>query len=102
NIDAKRSCEIVEMLEKINATGTTVIMVTHSEDLVRRYGRRIITIEDGKIKSDDISHVSQKREEFILPDLDIGSRRATREVDEFIRNYSSDRYNVSGGESDAQ
>ena len=91
NIDAKRSCEVVEMLEKINATGTTVIMVTHSEDLVRRYGRRIITIEGGKIKSDDISRVGQKRENYVLPDLDIGSRRAAREVDEFIRSYHSER-----------
>ena len=102
NIDAKRSCEIVEMLEKINKTGTTVVMVTHSEELVRRYGRRIITIEDGKIRSDDISRVGQKREDFVLPDLDIGSKRAAREVDEFIRSYHSDRRDVNGGESDEQ
>ena len=102
NIDAKRSCEIVEMLERINATGTTVVMVTHSVDLVRRYGRRILTIEDGHIKSDDISRVGQKHETYVLPDLDLSTKRATREVDEFIRSYHSDRREPNGGENDGQ
>ncbi len=88
NVDAKRSNEIVEMLTKINATGTTVIMVTHSEDLVRRFGRRVITLEEGKIKSDDVARTTVVADTgFAMPDLDANIRKQIREADEFIRNY---------------
>ncbi len=101
NVDAKRSYEIVEMLNKINATGTTVIMVTHSEELVRRYGRRVITIQDGRIKSDDVSREKIVTESALPPDLNLSSRRAIREADEFIRNYKPEsERKASGGESD--
>ncbi len=104
NVDTKRSYEIVEMLAKINATGTTVIMVTHSEELVRRYGRRVITIQKGQIKSDDISRVAVTAESAILPpDLSLSERRARREADEFIRNYNSDNdKKQSGGDGNEQ
>ncbi|MBQ2813070.1 MAG: cell division ATP-binding protein FtsE, partial [Clostridia bacterium] len=101
NVDAKRSYEIVEMLNKINATGTTVIMVTHSEELVRRFGRRVITIQDGRIKSDDVSREKIVAESALPPDLNLSSRRAIREADEFIRNYKPEsERKKSGGESD--
>ncbi len=103
NVDTKRSFEIVEMLNQINASGTTVIMVTHSEELVRRFGRRIITIRDGKIVSDDVSNVSVEpvSDSQVFGDLDISSKRAIREADEFIRSYNS-TIEQSGGESDEQ
>ncbi|MBQ3498970.1 MAG: cell division ATP-binding protein FtsE [Clostridia bacterium] len=103
NVDTKRSFEIVEMLNQINASGTTVIMVTHSEELVRRFGRRIITIQDGKIVSDDVSNVSVEpvSETQVFGDLDITSKRAIREADEFIRSYNS-TIEQDGGETDEQ
>ena len=103
NVDTKRSFEIVEMLNQINASGTTVIMVTHSEELVRRFGRRVITIQDGKIVSDDISNVSVEPvvETQVFDDLDISSKRAIREADEFIRSYNS-TIEQDGGETDEQ
>lgn len=108
NVDTKRSFEIVEMLNQINASGTTVIMVTHSEELVRRFGRRIITIKDGKIVSDDISNISVEpiADSQVFGDLDIASKRAIREADEFIRNYNSTIEDSTpeqqGGETDEQ
>ena len=108
NVDTKRSFEIVEMLNQINASGTTVIMVTHSEELVRRFGRRIITIKGGKIVSDDLSNVRVEpvADSQVFGDLDIASKRAIREADEFIRNYSSSIENNTveqpGGETDEQ
>ena len=105
NVDTKRSFEIVEMLNQINASGTTVIMVTHSEELVRRFGRRVITIQDGKIVSDDVSNVSVEpapvAETQVFGDLDITSKRAIREADEFIRSYNS-TIEQDGGETDEQ
>ena len=108
NVDSKRSFEIVEMLNQINASGTTVIMVTHSEELVRRFGRRIITIKDGKIVSDDISNISVEpiADSQVFGDLDIASKRAIREADEFIRSYNSTIEDITpeqqGGETDEQ
>ena len=52
NIDPQMSYQIVELLTAINERGTTVIMVTHEQELVEQFGKRIITIEDGMLVSD--------------------------------------------------
>ena len=52
NIDPEMSYEIVDLLNHINANGTTVVMVTHEHDLVRRFNRRVITIDRGEVTSD--------------------------------------------------
>ena len=52
NLDPERSNEIVELLEKINATGTTVIMVTHDMNIVNKYRKRTIRLDYGHIVSD--------------------------------------------------
>ena len=52
NVDPQMSHDIVEMLTQINERGTTVLMVTHDHDLVRRFGHRVITLEKGHIVSD--------------------------------------------------
>lgn len=54
NIDPELSYEIVELLKEINKCGTTILMVTHEHDLVRYFGGRTITIENGSIIYDDI------------------------------------------------
>lgn len=53
NLDPKTSLEIVMLLQAINACGTTVMMVTHEHELVKHFGGRTITIQDGKIVFDD-------------------------------------------------
>lgn len=52
NVDPEMSHEIIELLNEINATGTTVLVVTHEHDLVREFGRRVILIDHGSIKND--------------------------------------------------
>ncbi len=52
NLDAKNTWEIVRLLVKINHFGTTVVLITHSEDIVRRLNTRTIKIDHGKIVSD--------------------------------------------------
>ena len=52
NIDPEMSHEIVELLNEINHCGTTILMVTHEHRLVHEFGRRVITIKDGKLSSD--------------------------------------------------
>lgn len=54
NIDPELSYEIVELLQGINQCGTTVLMVTHEQDMVRHFGGRTVTIDNGRIVFDDI------------------------------------------------
>lgn len=51
-IDPDSADEIVEILEKINSLGTTVIMATHDQRIVDKLTKRVIKIEKGKIISD--------------------------------------------------
>jgi len=52
NLDPKSSWEIIELLQKINEWGTTVIMATHGSEFVDKLGKRVIHIENGKIIQD--------------------------------------------------
>ena len=52
NLDPQRSLEIMMLLEKINELGTTVLVVTHEKELVIRFAKRVIAIENGRIISD--------------------------------------------------
>ncbi len=50
NLDWKTSDSIMEILEKINKEGKTVIMATHNQEIIKRHKKRVIHLEDGKIK----------------------------------------------------
>ena len=52
NLDPARSFEIMSLLEEINNLGTTMLVVTHAQDLVERFHKRTIVIDDGIIVSD--------------------------------------------------
>lgn len=53
NLDALNTQEIMEILKKINEFGTTILLVTHNRDIVNQLGRRVITIHDGQVVSDE-------------------------------------------------
>ena len=53
NLDPQRSLEIMMLLEKINELGTTVMVVTHEKELVNRFSKRVVAIENGRIISDE-------------------------------------------------
>lgn len=52
NVDPQMSLEIVELLTRLNEAGTTVIMVTHAHDLVKRFDKRVITLDGGEVVAD--------------------------------------------------
>lgn len=52
NLDTLNANEIIELLLRINKFGTTVILVTHNKEVVNRLKRRVITIDNGQIISD--------------------------------------------------
>ncbi len=53
NLDPVNTQEIVKILKKINDLGTTVILTTHNKGVIDSLGKRVITIEKGKIIRDD-------------------------------------------------
>ena len=53
DLDSATSSEIMEMLKKINDDGTTIIIVTHDDDLLK-YGSRLLEMSDGKLK--EVTH----------------------------------------------
>ena len=52
NLDPARSLEIMELLQEINNLGTTMLVVTHAQNLVEHFGKRVIAIDEGKVVSD--------------------------------------------------
>ncbi len=52
NLDPKHAWDVINVLEKINRYGTTVILTTHNQDIVNKLKRRVVTIRDGRIVSD--------------------------------------------------
>jgi putative ABC transport system ATP-binding protein len=57
NLDTKTSYEIMDIFEKINSTGNTVVLVTHEEDIATR-ARRVIRLRDGMVESDAQKHLA--------------------------------------------
>ncbi|MBQ6798691.1 MAG: cell division ATP-binding protein FtsE [Oscillospiraceae bacterium] len=62
NLDPARSLEIMMLLEKINALGTTLVVVTHERELVNRFTKRCVAISEGKIISDGMDGYYQYEE----------------------------------------
>lgn len=53
NLDPVNTHEIVQILKKINDLGTTIILTTHNRGVVDSIGKRVVTMEKGKIVRDD-------------------------------------------------
>jgi len=55
NLDPIATYEVVQILKKINDLGTTVIMTTHNKGVIDELGRRVITMDNGRVIRDDNS-----------------------------------------------
>jgi cell division transport system ATP-binding protein len=53
NLDPINTYEIVEILKKINELGTTIMITTHNKGVIDAIGKRVITMDSGKIVRDD-------------------------------------------------
>jgi cell division transport system ATP-binding protein len=49
NLDPDLSLEIMNLFREVNARGTTVVVATHDRELIRRVGRRAVTLDHGRI-----------------------------------------------------
>jgi len=52
NLDSRTSVEIIDVLQKLNDQGLTIVLVTHESDIAR-FARRMIEFRDGRIRHDD-------------------------------------------------
>ncbi len=52
NLDARTAEDIMDLLEEINRGGTTVIVITHSREIVEKMKKRVIVLDKGVLKSD--------------------------------------------------
>ncbi len=52
NLDQEVTMDIMELFKRANARGTTVLLATHDHDLNRRFPRRVITLDQGKLIGD--------------------------------------------------
>ena len=52
NLDPARSFELMALLQEINNLGTTMLVVTHEKELVERFDKRVIAIDEGVVISD--------------------------------------------------
>ena len=52
NLDSHSTAEVLEIFERLNAEGRTVVVITHEPDVAART-RRVVRLADGRIRSDD-------------------------------------------------
>ncbi len=52
NLDDEVTCEIMELFKGANARGTTVLLATHNREIIRRYPRRIVALDKGRLVDD--------------------------------------------------
>ena len=52
NLDTLNARDIIDLLQKINAFGTTVVLVTHNREVVNALRKRVITLAEGRVVSD--------------------------------------------------
>lgn len=53
NLDPYHTREVMNLLSRINEMGTTIILATHNKEVINNLGRRVITLEKGKLVRDD-------------------------------------------------
>ena len=114
NVDPQMSYEIVELLMRLNETGTTVIMVTHEHSLVRCFDKRVIILDKGTVVSDGgalvreaatshINAVSEISNEYVVPPEEDYSAYAQDHRSADLQDNSEpvevqEDFNVTGGE----
>lgn len=53
NLDPYNSYEVISLLQKINEAGKTVILATHDREVINKLGKRVITLENGRVLRDE-------------------------------------------------
>ena len=70
NLDAKTAEDIMHIFDRINEAGTTVIMITHDKDIVRKSNRRVIRLDKGLVTEDNNPQYDKDDDPFDEDDND--------------------------------
>src|SRR5437773_2355661 len=63
--DLTMKIEIMDLLQTLNGTGKTVILVTHDMDIVAKYARRVVVMADGKVLLDGPTREVLRRQDVL-------------------------------------
>ncbi|SCK01952.1 Cell division ATP-binding protein FtsE [uncultured Eubacterium sp.] len=69
NLDPDTANDIMDLLNQINMTGTTIVMVTHAKDIVDRMQKRVVAIESGHIVRDEFGQYGYEEENDIREEV---------------------------------
>jgi putative ABC transport system ATP-binding protein len=64
NLDSRTSVEVMEIFQKLNAEGLTIILVTHELDIAQ-FAKREIVFRDGQIKRDEVVEIPHVASEVL-------------------------------------
>jgi cell division transport system ATP-binding protein len=83
NLDPTTSLGIMRLLDRINSTGTTVVMATHDDEIVNEMRRRVVELSTGHVVRDEADAVYGRREDILplvgpAPVLDAPGRNVPR------------------------
>ncbi|HEY7151547.1 MAG TPA: cell division ATP-binding protein FtsE, partial [Solirubrobacterales bacterium] len=68
NLDPETSIGIMQLLYRINRTGTTILVATHDRDMVDRMRRRVLALDEGRLVRDEASagYSDESTQEFAV------------------------------------
>jgi putative ABC transport system ATP-binding protein len=64
NLDSRTSVEVMEIFQKLNADGLTIVLVTHEPDIAQ-FAKREIVFRDGQIRRDDVVKIPHMATEVL-------------------------------------
>jgi putative ABC transport system ATP-binding protein len=64
NLDSRTSVEVMEIFQRLNASGLTIILVTHEPDIAQ-FAKRELVFRDGQIRRDDVVEVPHVASEVL-------------------------------------
>ncbi|NUO49197.1 MAG: ABC transporter ATP-binding protein [Polyangiaceae bacterium] len=64
NLDTRTSLEVLDLLQKLNATGITIVLVTHEHDIAA-CANRVVTMRDGRVKTDIVTDTPTRAAESL-------------------------------------
>jgi cell division transport system ATP-binding protein len=95
NLDEDTAWEIIKLLSEINEKGTTVLMATHSSDIVKKLNKRVIELNKGELVNDKGGHKVKHHEEPEKKEEEASAKQNTEHEKDPVKTESS-----SGGEKE--
>jgi cell division transport system ATP-binding protein len=90
NLDPDLSWEIMELLKSLNLKGTTVLVASHDVMVIHRMGRRIVTLDDGRITEDSAVTAAAVKLAVEAPEAQMVEKTSEQAVEQAVEEPSAD------------